>query len=102
MKGVAILYRWSVATDQERQFVRQWRTTARELRRLGAVGCSLLRAENGEFLGLIRWPSEYARRRAATGPNARAWRGISALAEAKLSVEDETMSASPPALGFAL
>lgn len=102
MQGVAILYRWSVASDQERQFVRQWRTAARELRRLGALGCSLLRADNGEFVGLIRWPSEYARSQAGKAPQVGGWPGIRGFAEARLSVEDDVTSGVPAPLGLAL
>lgn len=102
MKGVAMLYRWSVAADHQRQFVSQWRTTARELRRLGALGCHLLRADNGEFVGLIRWPSEYARKRARKAPETHGLPGIRGFAEAELSVEDDVTSGAPAPLGLAL
>ncbi len=97
-----MLYRWSVAADHQRKFIRQWRRTTRELRQSGALGCWLMRAENGEFVGLVRWPSEYARAQARKAAIAAALPGISALAEAKLSVEEDTLSGFPAALGLAL
>jgi hypothetical protein len=102
MKGVATLYRWSVLSDQQPQFLGQWRRTARELRRRGALGCHLLRAENGEFVGLIRWPSDYARELAAGGSFAPDWPGVKGAAAAELSIEHEAANAVPASLGLAL
>lgn len=102
MKGVATLYRWSIATNDQHQFISQWRKAARELRRLGALGCHLLRADNGEFIGLIRWPSEYARARACKAPDTSVLPGIRGFAEAQLSVEDDSASPVPAPLGLAL
>lgn len=102
MKGVAMLYRWSVTPDQQRQFVSQWRTTARELRRLGALGCHLLRSDSGEFVGLIRWPSEYARTRAGKAADTYPLAGISAPAEVQFTVEDDVSTAAPAPLALAL
>ena len=89
MKGVATLYRWSVSTDERSHFVREWREAARQLRRSGALGCHLLRAGKDEFIGLVRWPSEYARSRVRIGPAA-SGPGIRALATTDLCVEDDT------------
>lgn len=102
MKGVAMLYRWSVAADRERQFVGHWRTTARALRQVGALGCHLLRGEDGDFIGLIRWPSEYARDRARRAAETQAMPGVRDFAEAQLSVEDDVTSTAPGPLDLAL
>lgn len=102
MKGVATLYRWSVTADRQRQFVSHWRTIARELRQAGALGCHLLRGEDGDFIGLIRWPSAYARDRAHRAAETQAMPGVRGLAEARLSVEDDLTSTAPGPLGLAL
>ena len=103
MNGVAILYRWSVAADHQQKFVRRWRTTALELCRRGATASWLLRADNDDFVALVRWPSEYARERASkTRVFGDLLSGISAFAEARLSVEEEVTSKAPAALGWAL
>lgn len=103
MKGVAILYRWSVEKDREAQFISRWRATALQLRRLGAMGASLLRNEGGEFIALVRWPSEYARDRAYKADGGLSWpTGFGSFAGTPLSVEADVTSGAPTPLGLAL
>jgi hypothetical protein len=103
MKGVAVLYRWTVSADRQRQFVQQWRGTALQLRKLGAVGSSLLRSDGGEFIALVRWPSEYARERAYKAEKGLHWPStVGEFSGMQLSVEADVASGFPVPLGLAL
>lgn len=102
MKSVATLYRWSVPAQLERQLLVQWRTVARELRRRGALACLLMRADSGDLIGLIRWPSDFVRTEALKNADSHAWSGISGGWEARLTVEDSVLAEPTGPLGLAL
>jgi hypothetical protein len=69
---------------------------------VGALSCQLLRSDNGDFVSLVRWPSEYARVRARKAPEGLAMPGVRGVAEAQLSVEDDVTSNALGPLGLAL
>jgi heme-degrading monooxygenase HmoA len=88
MKGIAKLHRWTVAADRRRQFIARWRTRAQDLKRQGALGAYLLQADNDEFVGVVRWPSEWVYERAAGSLEDEVeCDGVRALLEAQLSIE---------------
>jgi len=88
MKGVASLHRWTVAADQQRQFIARWRSRAQDLKRQGALGAYLLTAENDEFVGVVRWPSEWVYEEAMKRQDDDVGgEGVHPLIQAQLSIE---------------
>jgi hypothetical protein len=87
--------------SDEGRFIGRWRASARELRRRGALGCLLMRAESGELVGLVRWPSDFVRSEALGRPGNPMPDGVIGW-EARLTIEESLTSAPLPALGLAL
>jgi len=95
MKGIASLHRWAVAANQRRQFIARWRSRAQDMKRQGALGAYLLQAENDEFVGVVRWPSEWVYEEAMkTEEDDVGGAGIHPLIEAQLSIEVDLSPAS--------
>lgn len=103
MHGITVLYRWAIAQDLRGHFVERWQAAAVELRsKFDKFSACLLRAENGDFLALVRWPSEQARALAFKRLDP-LWPGVLAFAETRMGVEHDMLSGvAPHGYGLAL
>ena len=90
----AMLYRWTVASEQQDAFLARWREATIALRdEHGALGSCLTRDEKGDFVAFARWPSEAARDAAfADRGAAPPWDGILDFEAVKLWVEEDLLT----------
>ena len=92
-KPFAVLYRWEIKPEHEREFIDRWKASTIRLRReFGALGSCLTRDAEGVFVAFARWPSEEHRDRAfADRRSAPPSLGIVTFERTKLWVEDDLL-----------
>jgi hypothetical protein len=66
--GFAVLYRWTLKSGMDEQFVESWSEVTEALRRRGSLGARLHKGPDGVWFSYAQWPDAQARDRAFAIP----------------------------------